>query len=207
MTTVLAVDTASRRRALCVLAGDGGVLLAARQLEGRQLDRSLPAALAELLARGVPDAVAVVMGPGSYTGLRVGIAAALGLAHARDLPLHGVAALEVVARAAPAEARLVEAVADAGRGALYVARYEREGAALRLRQAPRRVETASWSPAAGHVAVGFDAVPGAMHCEDRAAAALAESAVAALRQPPLPRAGLEPLYLSGGVSAATEPRV
>lgn len=207
MSRVLAIDTSSRGRALCVLAGEDGAPIAARTLEGRHLDRSLPAALAALLAGSAPDAVAVVMGPGSYTGLRVGIATGLGLAHARDLPLHGLDALAVVARTAPEDAAQVEAVADAGRGALYVARYARDGAALRLTEAARRVEAAAWSAAPGHVAVSLDAVAGALHREDGAAAALAQAAAAALAGPPLPRAELEPVYLGGDASAAPGPRV
>src|SRR5258707_791196 len=78
--SILAIDTSSRRRGLCVAAARDGALLDHRALTGRHLDRELPPALAALL-RDDLDAVACVMGPGSYTGLRVGIAAALGLAH------------------------------------------------------------------------------------------------------------------------------
>ncbi|HZS15404.1 MAG TPA: tRNA (adenosine(37)-N6)-threonylcarbamoyltransferase complex dimerization subunit type 1 TsaB [Candidatus Dormibacteraeota bacterium] len=204
---ILAIDTSSRRRALCVLAAADGGLLAARRLEGRHLDRTLPAALGALLGESAPTAVAVVLGPGSYTGLRVGIAAALGLAHARDLPLHGIAALDAVARAAPPQAALVEAVADAGRGALYAARYQRDGGGLRRTDGPRRVDPGAWRPAPGHVAVTLDALDGALPCDDRAAAALAEAAAAAASEAPLPRAGLEPVYLGGDASAPSGPRV
>lgn len=205
--TVLAIDTASRRRAFCVLAGGDGRLQAEERLDGRRLDAALPPALVSLLGVATPTAVAVVLGPGSYTGLRVGIASALGLAHARDLPLHGLDALEVVARAAPSGAVDVEAVADAGRGALYVARYRRDGAELRCSEAAHRVEQQDWQAAPGHVAVSLDAVPGALQCEERAAAALADAAIAALRRPALPRTGLEPVYLGGDRSAAARPRV
>jgi tRNA threonylcarbamoyladenosine biosynthesis protein TsaB len=205
--TVLAIDTSSRRRALCVLASPDGSLLAQQRLDGRHLDRGLPAALAALLAETAPGAVAAVMGPGSYTGLRVGIATALGLAHARNLPLHGVDALEVVARAAPAGAVHIEAVADAGRGALYVARYRRESAGLALTDPPRRVTQEDWSAAENHVAVSLDEIPGTLHGEGRAAVALAEAAVAAASRAPLSRTGLEPVYLSGNASVAAEPRV
>ena len=205
--TLLAVDTASRRHALCVLASDAGALLAEQRLEGRHLDRGLPGALAALLAQGRPAGVAAVLGPGSYTGLRVGIGAALGLAHAGDLPLFGIGALDVVARAAPHDAERIEAVADAGRGALYVARFRRAGDELRVADEPRRVETDGWHPAPDHVSVSFDEVAGALCCQAQAAAALALSAAVAARGTPLPRAGLEPVYLGGEGSALQGPRV
>jgi tRNA threonylcarbamoyladenosine biosynthesis protein TsaB len=205
--TILAIDTASRRHALCVLAADDGALLAEQRLEGRHLDRQLPGALAALLAPGRPSAVAVVMGPGSYTGLRVGIAAGLGLAHAGDLPLYGIGALDVVARAAPHEVERIEAVADAGRGALYVARFRRAGGSLQLTDEPRRVEASEWLPAPGHAAVSFDDVNGAGWHAARAAVALAESAAVGAADSPLPRAGLEPVYLGGKASALRGPRV
>ena len=201
--TVLALDTASRHRALCVLAGDDGALLDQRPLSGRDLDRQLAPALQALLG-AAPDAVACVMGPGSYTGLRVGIAAALGVAHARGLPLYGIAALDIVALAAPADAAEVEAVADAGRGALYVARYRRAAAV----EEAHRVEAGEWRPpAAGFVAVSLDGIEGTLDASAGAAAALALAAARALATPPLPLAGLEPVYLSSTAGHARQPRV
>jgi tRNA threonylcarbamoyladenosine biosynthesis protein TsaB len=204
--TVLAIDTASRRRALCVVAGVDGEVVAAQPLPGRDVDRQLLPALSALLSDDLA-AVACVLGPGSYTGLRVGIAAALGVAHARDLPLHGIAALEAVARAAPADAAHIEAVADAGRGALYVARYRRDGSVLQITEPARRVEAGEWRPASGHVAVSLDGILGTVEGLPRAAEALAAAAAAALAQPPLPRTGLEPVYLTGGGSAPARARV
>lgn len=205
--SVLAIDTASRRRGLCVLAEADGRVLGARALTGRDLDRELPAALAALLDGGV-TAVACVLGPGSYTGLRVGIGAALGVAHARGLPLHGMGALDVVALAAPSGGSDVEAVADAGRGALYVARFGRsERGALRPVDAPRRVGAAEWTPAAGVVAVSFDGVAGTLDVSESDVDALAAAAAQARRRPPLPRAGLEPVYLGSPAAHARQPRV
>lgn len=205
--SVLAIDTSSRRRALSVTADPDGTLLAERALSGRQLDRELPAALAALLDGGSIDAVACVMGPGSYTGLRVGIAAALGIAHARALPLHGIAALDVVALAAPPHAADIEAVADAGRGALYVARLRRDGDSLHRLTSPRRVAATDWAPTPGAVAVSLDTVDGALDARASAAHALARAAARALSTPALALAGLEPLYLSGNPSHAADPRV
>ncbi|HEV7678795.1 MAG TPA: tRNA (adenosine(37)-N6)-threonylcarbamoyltransferase complex dimerization subunit type 1 TsaB [Candidatus Dormibacteraeota bacterium] len=208
--TILALDTSSRRRALVLLADPDGTVRAARPLTGRDLDRELPPALAALLAIANPGAVACVMGPGSYTGLRVGIATALGLAHARDLPLHGIPALDVVARAARADTagtRDIEAVAEAGRGALYVARYRRDGTVLTLLDPPRRVESGGWQPHDGAEPVSIDSILGTHDGSARAAEALAQAAVEAATAPPLPRSGLEPVYLHGSVSTSPGPRV
>lgn len=204
--SILAVDTASRRRALCVVAARDGTLLDHRALTGRHLDRELPPALAALL-RDDLAAVACVTGPGSYTGLRVGIAAALGVAHARDLRLHGIAALDVVALAAPPGTAIVDAVADAGRGALYVATYRRVGDALTASLPARRVAATEWSTTPGAVAVSLDGVAGALDVSSDAPAALARGAAVALARAPLPRAGLEPVYLAGEASHGREPRV
>jgi tRNA threonylcarbamoyladenosine biosynthesis protein TsaB len=203
---VLAIDTASRQRALCVLAAEDGALLDHRALTGRDLDRALLPALAQLL-RDDLAAVACVMGPGSFTGLRVGIAAALGIAHTRGLPLYGIPALDVVALAAPDASGDVEAVADAGRGALYVTRYRRDGATLRLVGAPHRIDTAAWSPAAGATAVSLDGIPRALDAAAAAPVALARAAAAALAGEPLALAGLEPVYLSGRPAQPPERRV
>jgi len=74
--------------------------------------------------------VAVGVGPGSYTGMRVGIAAAKALAWARGMPLVGVSSLATLARNAPTEASFVVPVIDAKRGAVYYALYERQAGEL-----------------------------------------------------------------------------
>lgn len=73
-------------------------------------------------------ALAVTIGPGTFTGLRVGLAAARGLALARALPLVGVTTLEAVA--APVEAEPQETIAaafDARRGEVYLQAFDAEG--------------------------------------------------------------------------------
>ncbi len=75
------------------------------------------------------DEYAVGMGPGPFTGLRVGVATAWTLAHASGRPVHGVCSLDVVARqwvAAGAPDEFVVA-ADARRKELYWARYRADG--------------------------------------------------------------------------------
>jgi tRNA threonylcarbamoyladenosine biosynthesis protein TsaB len=67
--------------------------------------------------------VAVTLGPGSFTGLRVGLATAKGLALANSLPLVGVPTLDVVAAAQGRDQRPLVAVLQAGRGRICVAQY------------------------------------------------------------------------------------
>ena len=97
--SVLAIDTATRRRLVVIRASRRGELLAARTGTTAALPW-LDRALAELGVSGL-EAVVVVTGPGSYTGLRAGMAAGLGVAHALGIPLHGMGSLEVTARSAP----------------------------------------------------------------------------------------------------------
>lgn len=127
--TVLAIDTSARRRVVCVLAeAPTGDLVRAVVEEDVDIDRSLPPAVQSLLSDSISE-VAVVTGPGSYTGVRAGMAAALGIAHARRLPLHGVTSLVLpwaAALAAGAEEGWV--LADAGRGAIYAMPFRGGGA-------------------------------------------------------------------------------
>jgi tRNA threonylcarbamoyladenosine biosynthesis protein TsaB len=84
----------------------------------------LAAALDRLgLGVGHLSGVAVTRGPGSFTGLRVGMAVAKGLALARGLPLIGVPTLDVVAAAQGRDRRPLCAVLQAGRGRVCAATY------------------------------------------------------------------------------------
>lgn len=103
------------------------------------------------------DRIGVTVGPGSFTGLRVGLAFAQGLGAALDRPVVGVSTLDVLA--ASADAPDIAALIDARRGQVY-ARFWRDGAAegppeaLSLDQAADRVSTL----APGAVLVGSGAV-------------------------------------------------
>ncbi len=124
---LLAIDTATRTASLALHDG-GQVRYEATWEAGRrhtvQLAPRLFAAL-EDLGLGAEDltAVAVTTGPGSFTGLRVGMALAKGLSMARNLPLVGIPTLDVVAVAQGRDRRPLIAVLQAGRGRICTATY------------------------------------------------------------------------------------
>ncbi len=118
---VLGLDTASPACSAALI--DGERVLAARSepmLKGHQ--ERLATMVAEVMAEagvGFPqlDRIAVTVGPGSFTGLRVGLAFAKGLALALDIPCAGIGGLAALAFGAPG---FVAAAIDAKRGQVYL---------------------------------------------------------------------------------------
>lgn len=79
------------------------------------------------------DGVAVARGPGSFTGVRIGVAAAKGFAWGRELPLYGVSTLEAMALGYGGESGLICPVMDARRSQVYNALFQaKDGALIRL---------------------------------------------------------------------------
>jgi len=113
---VLAVDGSHRDAPLVVLVDPGGGLADSPALEPGAT--SLVAAVREALEvyRHRLTAVLAVSGPGSYMGVRAGLAAALGAAQALAVPLSLVGSLEVIAAQADPREDAVLVLADAGRG-------------------------------------------------------------------------------------------
>jgi tRNA threonylcarbamoyladenosine biosynthesis protein TsaB len=147
---LLVLDTSTQRAALALVLSGGEVRVAApdpAQRHGRNLIPAIQALLAQAgLAVAELDGLAVGLGPGSYTGLRIGLTAAKTLAYAAGKPLVGLDSLEAIARNAPAAALRVSVAADAQRGDLYVADFRREGPeGPLLRLSPTHVEPrSSW---------------------------------------------------------------
>jgi tRNA threonylcarbamoyladenosine biosynthesis protein TsaB len=135
---VLGLDTATSATAvgLLELAADGRELTAIERRDDpppgtrpRHTSALLALAIDALDAAGVGwdelDLLAVGTGPGTFTGLRIGISTARALAHARELPIVGVSTLRSLAAgataAAQAQGRLPLAVLDARRGEVFAA--------------------------------------------------------------------------------------
>ena len=133
---VLGLDTVS---------ADGGVallILAGRPLtrelgeRGRHAEALVPEALALMTEAGIGwgdlDLIAVNVGPGSFTGIRIGLAAALGIHSATGTPAAGVGCLDIVARAcydatSPAVGSYIVCAADVRRSEVVLAGFRVEG--------------------------------------------------------------------------------
>lgn len=120
MTTILGIDTASGDAFAVGVTSEAGDEV---RLHSAALDhsRNLLGVIDELLGgdRSGLDAVAVIRGPGSYAGLRVGIATAYGLGIALRVPVLGAGTLDAAARASgTGQDDQITAVHPAGRGEL-----------------------------------------------------------------------------------------
>ena len=106
---ILALDTATERGSLALVAADRLLLEYSLESPGAYLTSLLPGVEALLQASGrrleEVGAIAVSQGPGNFTGLRIGLATAKGLAWALTCPLVPVPTLEVLAAQCPLSAR------------------------------------------------------------------------------------------------------
>ena len=111
---ILVIDTSSALSALALLDLSRNVLREATYPSGRTFD--LPAHFRDLAGGQELTAVAVATGPGSFTGLRVGVSFGLGLAMGLEIPIVPLPTLDIQAARSD---EAVLAVAEAGRGRVY----------------------------------------------------------------------------------------
>ena len=128
---ILAIDTSGRHGSVALCRGDGESFdgLQLTDLEGGTYSARLMPTIAALLEQSHfdkkdIDGFVVVSGPGSFTGLRVGLATVKGLCEVSQKPLATVSMLEAVAIARGKAGQNVTAVLDAGRGEVYVGEYQ-----------------------------------------------------------------------------------
>lgn len=155
--TVVALETSVRPPSIAVHA-DGETTAVRLAAERRHASDLLPQ-LEELLSRRGARArdvraVFVGTGPGSYTGLRVGIATALGLARGTGAELFGVPSVAALAFAELAPGEIGSVLLDARANALYLASYERRERDVRAIVEPTAIsveELADLLPAEGPI--------------------------------------------------------
>lgn len=135
---LLAADTSGKHGSLALARGDARSFAALEvvPLAGGTFSAQLVPQIADLLSRqGFSkhnlDGFVVASGPGSFTGLRVGLAAIKGLAEVLRKPIAAVSLLEVLAVAGNLESSVIAAL-DAGRGEVYAGEYEVSGGTARL---------------------------------------------------------------------------
>ncbi len=175
---LLAVETSTECCSVALLHGDA--LIDRSELAPRRhAERVLPMAdalLAEAgITRGQLDAIAAGRGPGAFTGVRLAVSVAQGLALALDIPVVPVSSLAALAMQAPRNGAAVLAAIDARRDEIYAGtfRFDRDGlvqplddecvtaaAALRLPEADAwNVIGTGWSAYAGAIRTRLPSAP------------------------------------------------
>jgi tRNA threonylcarbamoyladenosine biosynthesis protein TsaB len=160
---ILSLDLASALGSAAVWA-DGAIVGAATRAVNPAAGASHASLWRVLLAeslvsagldRGALTLLAVTIGPGSFTGIRVGVAAMRGLGVGLGLPVWGESAFAVAAEAVDAAGRPLLVAIDSGRGALFVQRFNASGALEGAPvDGPFAQSAAPWVGQAGLVATG-----------------------------------------------------
>ncbi|HUR36513.1 MAG TPA: tRNA (adenosine(37)-N6)-threonylcarbamoyltransferase complex dimerization subunit type 1 TsaB [Terriglobales bacterium] len=130
---ILAIDTAHKNGSLTLAQADNNTFNALQTvaIDGGAFSAQLIPRLADALAanhfaKTDIDAYIACVGPGSFTGLRIGLSGIKGLEEVLPRPIAAVSSLEALAASAPANHSHLAALLDAGRSEFYVGEYRRE---------------------------------------------------------------------------------
>lgn len=132
---VLAIDTSTSCLSIAIVE-DGGTICECNRLAPMQHSSLLLPMMADCLKRGglsieAIDGFAVSLGPGSFTGLRIGVATMKGLAFALSKPIVGISTLDVLAENIGLTTHRILPILDAKRGEVYSAIYGFKGQKLK----------------------------------------------------------------------------
>ena len=159
---IIAIDTSGRHGSVALCRGDADdfEVLGLMSLEGGTYSARLMPSIADLLlrthsAKSQLDGFVVVVGPGSFTGLRVGLSTVKALCDVLRKPLATVSMLEALAVTYGHDDEGLTAVLDAGRGELYVGEYrvDQQGAHLVQESLPKLAGFLAQRPLPGQRAV------------------------------------------------------
>lgn len=229
---LLAIDTASSACSVALIA-EGRIAAARNEAMERGHAEALVPMVADVMAEALPacprgfaelNCIAVTVGPGAFTGVRIGLAAAGGMASAAGIPLVGLTTLEVVAAARPAGGRPLLVALNSKRSDVYAQLFDASGRALSPPQAIMPEAVPALLPvgdldlagdgrapvAAALLAAGiaFHELPGPGHAEAVVLARLAATRYGIGGYEELPAPGIlpRPLYLRAPDVTLPKPR-
>ncbi len=148
MARILALETSRRRGSIALFDGPRAlqeVWLDEKETTARNLTPTLQSLFSQSgwQPRDV-DLIAVGVGPGSFTGVRIGVMTAKTLAYAAGANIVGCDTMAVIAAQSPADVKEVTVVLDAGRGDVYSATYRREAEELQIRRPLEIIPLVTW---------------------------------------------------------------
>lgn len=147
---ILAIDTATSTASIALYNSTGVLAEESWRSKNNHSVEVMPAITRLVERQGCSlrdlSGIAVSLGPGSFTGLRIGMSVAKGLCLGLEIPLIGVPSLQVAAYAAGDPGCPILAVDEAGRGRICVGRYSYESGLPVLQGSIQLQETERWVP-------------------------------------------------------------
>ncbi|AMX84752.1 tRNA threonylcarbamoyladenosine biosynthesis protein TsaB [Geobacillus subterraneus] len=146
---ILGIDTSNMPLGVALADGDiikGELITHVKKDHSSQAMPAIESLLRQCkVAPGELDLIVVAKGPGSYTGVRIGVTIAKTLAWSLGIPIAGVSSLEVLAANGRYFPGVIVPLFDARRGQLYTGLYRYEGGVLRCLEADRIVAASEWA--------------------------------------------------------------